>query len=64
MTNQTSLCSDPEFCQRMSNFDFFQFDEERKDQNTTISGPSSAQQRNSETSFKWHFTGVPMMALQ
>ena len=40
------------FCQRGSNFDngfcgvFFQFDEGRKDTDTTISGPSTARQRN------------------
>ena len=39
------------FCQRGSNFDnvfffLFFFFEGRKDQNTTISGPSSARQRN------------------
>ena len=38
-------------CQRGSKFDnvFFQFDEGRKDTNTTISGPSSARQRT----FRW-----------
>ena len=40
------------FCQRGSNFDnvFFQFDEGRKDTNTTISGPSTARQR---MAFRW-----------
>ena len=35
------------FCQRGSNFDnVFLVDEGREDPNTTISGPSSARQRN------------------
>ena len=45
-----------------SNFDnFFVVDEGREDPNTTISGPSSARQRNT---IKWCFAGVPMMAIK
>ena len=53
------------FCQRGSNFDnvffffFFLVDEGREDPSTTISGPSSARQRNT---IKWRFAGGPMMA--
>ena len=48
------------FCQRGSNFDtFFLVDEGREDPSTTVSGPSSAHQKNA---IKWRFAGVPMMA--
>ena len=53
------------FCQRGSNFDnvffvlFFLIDEGREDPSTTISGPSSARQRNA---IKWRFAGVLIMA--
>ena len=40
---------------------FILVDEGREDPSTTISGPSSARQRNA---IKWHFAGVPMMAQQ
>ena len=47
------------FCQRGSKFDkAFLVDEGRKDPDTTISGPSSARQRNA---FQMAFAGVPMM---
>ena len=36
----------------------FLVDEGRENQNTTISGPTSAHQRNT---FKWRFADVPMM---
>ena len=51
----TSMSGSRKFCQRGSNFDaflllffgvFFKFDEARKDPYTTISGPSTARQRN------------------
>ena len=43
-------------------------DEWRKDQNATISGPSSARQRNAirngvSLACRWRFAGGPMMAL-
>ena len=48
------------FCQRGPNFDvIFLVDEGREDPSTTISGSSSARQRNA---IKWRFAGVPMMA--
>ena len=53
------------FCQRGSNFDnvfcfvVFLVDEEREDPSTTISGPSSAHQRNA---IKRRFAGMSMMA--
>ena len=40
-------------------FLFCVFDEGREEPSTTISGPSSARQRNA---IKWHFAGVSMMA--
>ena len=48
------------FCQRGSNFDgfFFLVDEGRENPSTTMSGPSSANQKNA---IKWRFAGVPMM---
>ena len=39
--------------------DCFLVNEGIDDPNTTLNGPSSAA---SETPFKWHFTGWPMMA--
>ena len=52
------------FCLSESNFDnvlflFVFLVEGREDPSTTISGPSSARQRNA---IKWRFAGVPMMA--
>ena len=50
--HEISMRGSRKFCQRGSNFYnvfcccFFQFDEGRKDQSTTISGLSSARQRN------------------
>ena len=42
------------------NFDnFYLVDEGKEDPNTTISGSSSARQRNA---ISWRFAGVPMMA--
>ena len=38
---------------------FFLIDDGREDPNTSISGPSLAV---SKTPFKWHFTGMPLMA--
>ena len=53
-------CADPESLSEGANFDgFFLFDEGREDPNNTISGQSSAHQRNT---IKWLFAGVPMMA--
>ena len=47
------------FCQRGSNFDNnFLVDDGREDPSTTLSGPSSARQRNA---IKWRFAGVPMI---
>ena len=53
-------CTDPEgFVRGGSNFDvfffvFFKFDEGRKDQNTTISGPPLARQQNTILmAFRW-----------
>ena len=40
-------------------FIYLLFDKEREDPGTTISGLSSARQRNA---IKWRFAGVPMMA--
>ena len=47
------------FCHMGSNFDnAFLVDEGRKDQNTTISGPSSARQQNAiEMAFLWRADG-------
>ena len=57
-------CADPESFVRgsptLTTFFFFLFFFVFfKDPSTTISGPSSARQRNA---IKWRFTGVPMMA--
>ena len=53
------------FCQRGSNFDgFFSVlvDEGREDPITTISGPSSACQRNAILmAFHWHADGGPLL---
>ena len=50
------------FCQRGSNFDFFLFDEGRKDPNTTISGPSMAGQRNAvQIAFRWQADDGPTL---
>ena len=60
-----------QFCQRGSNFDvFFVFvfvfcfvlGEERKDPNTTISGPSLARQRNAiKMAFHWRVDDGPTL---
>ena len=49
------------FCQMVSNFDnvVFKVDEGREDPSPTLSGPSSARQRNA---IKWRFAGMPMNA--
>ena len=48
------------FCQRGSNFGvFFKVGEGREDLSPTLSGPSSARQRNA---IKWRFAGMPMNA--
>ena len=59
-------CADPESFVRggptLTTFFFLLFflvDEGREDPSTTISGPSSARQRNA---IKWRFAGVPKMA--
>ena len=53
------------FCQRGSNFDvvfFFIVDEGWEDPNTTISGPSSACQRNAiSMAFRWHADDGPTL---
>ena len=51
------------FCQRGSNFNFFLFfDEGRNDSNTTISGPSTARQRNAiQMVFRWRADGGPIL---
>ena len=52
------------FCQRGSNIDnlFFLFDEGRNDKNTTISGPSSARQRNAiKMAFRWRADDGPTL---
>ena len=43
------------FCQRESNYDnVFLVDDAKEDPNTTISGPSSARQRNAiQMAFRW-----------
>ena len=46
------------FCQRGSKFDGFLFDEGSYDPNTTISGPSSARQRNA---IFWRFGDGPTL---
>ena len=53
-----------QFCQRGSNcdniFSFFLVDEERKNPNTTLSGRSSARQRNAiEMAFRWRAYNDP-----
>ena len=60
-TSSRILHESRKFCQRGSDFDnvFFLVDEGRDDPNTTISGPTSARQ---QTSLKWSFTVVPLMA--
>ena len=48
--------------QRGSNFDnvfFFKVDEGRENPSPTLSGPSSARQRNA---IEWRFAGMPMNA--
>ena len=53
------MCGFRKFFQWWSNFDVvFLVDEGREDPNTTISGPSSACQRNA---IKWHFAGGQIM---
>ena len=56
-----------ELCQRGSNFDnvfclFVLVDEGREDQNTTLSGPSSARQRNAIIMvFRWRADNGPTL---
>ena len=53
-------CTDPEsFVRGVPTLTFFLVDAKREDPNTTISGPSSAQQQNA---IKWRFAGVPIIA--
>ena len=52
------------FCQTGSKFDVFVLktflvDEGREDPNTTISGPSSARQRNRVSAFRWYADDGP-----
>ena len=56
-----NACADPEFCQTGSNFDnvFFLVDEGREIPNITISGPSSARQRNA--AFLWRVDDRPTL---
>ena len=57
------------FCQKGSNFDkgfflflFFKYDEGSRDPNTTISGPSTARQRNAiYMAFRWRADDGPTL---
>ena len=59
-------CADPESfvrgVQLQLSFSYF-FDERGKDSNTTISGPSTARQRNAiQMAFRWRANGDPLVS--
>ena len=59
-TIQKGMRGSRKFCQRNPTLTtFFLVDEGREDPSATLSGPSSARQRNA---IKWRFAGVSMMA--